>query len=137
MRIKNSESALEVWKWALHEDTLFHSRSIIFIAIQALLFAGLNVTYEDTVALKYVFIIAGVCTSFLWFVAMQRQENTINQIKEKLRAYGNDHQDSFLCVYSEIARSRITNFLPSLNQLIGLILPSGFLLAWIAVSALH
>jgi hypothetical protein len=134
---EDDETALEIWKWALHEDLLFQSRSLLFVAIQALLFAGLGVTYEKTVALKYVFILAGTTISVLWLFAMKRQYlHTINEIKTCLCDYGEDRTD-FFGIYSKIAAKRAGKCLPGLNQIIGGVLPCLFLVIWIAALALH
>jgi hypothetical protein len=137
MDIENEETALELWKWALHEDTLFVSRSLLCVAVQALLFAGLDATYKNYV-LPYIFILTGAGMSVLWLVAMQHQYvDTLNRIKRDLRAYGKVHPGTIFAIYSTMAHERDNTIVPSLNQIFARVLPSLFLLAWIAALALY
>ncbi len=135
MQINDDECAREAWKWALHEDTLFQTRSLIFVALQALLFAGIEATYEKILALRYIFVVVGLYVASIWLVAMHRQySGTLEKIKLSIRQYGEQQPPgNFFHLYYKISADRASSPLPGLNQIIGRIVPLIFILAWLGV----
>jgi len=136
---KDEKEAEALWKWLLAENTLFHSRMTVFLATQALLFAGVAGIYKadnSSKLLLFVIALVGLAMAFLWTLAMQRQTaGTINPIKSVLMAFGEKQPEgTFSREYYRIARSRAQSILPGLDLLVGLFVPLIFMIAWCAVA---
>jgi hypothetical protein len=131
------EDAKELWGWGLHEDGLFHHRSVLFVGLQALLFAGVNAVSERSVFLRSILAIVGLIVAGLWLVATLRQyHGTTKKIRERLVAYGDKQpKNSFFQVYSEIASKRSKSCVPGLTVITGQIIPIVFILAWVSMLA--
>jgi len=132
MKIENDDSARQIFEFTKHEDTLFQARTLIFITMQSLLYAGM-VAATGLADLQVLFISMGLLSAFIWLLATWRQKSgTLNKLKRLLEEYGKRRKSSnFFRLYREILKSRSSVL--GINDLIGYMVPIMFIVAWFAV----
>lgn len=126
--------ASEVWRWALHEDTLMNARTAICVAAQALILSATVTTYGKSDIIGGVLCIVGGYISIIWLLIIRQQRfGTLEIIKASLRQFGeNQGEGKFFFFYREVASNRAKRMFGGVNKMIAR-LPIVFLLVWIVM----
>jgi hypothetical protein len=113
----------EIWRWALHEDTLLSNRGNLMLVAQSMLFAAYATVFSHGGLFLDLISSLGIVLATIWLYLSYAQQYTTRPLNEELRKASK--------LYSDITASRHRILSMSLDEVVGFWIPCLILLVWI------